>query len=107
MNVLPPNRFDSIRPRVHLSDAGMMIDDDDRSSSSERETMLRNARRETEQKIAMYGSIDKWPTLELSPVQFKTCTCGCARVNHRLIGTDRAGCRNCKHCRLFTFRGYR
>lgn len=77
-----------------------------RDEVSERELMLRNARRETESKLALYGSIDKWPALLLEPKQFKRCTCGCARTDHRLIGTDRAGCKNCPTCRLFTFRGY-
>lgn len=70
---------------------------------SSTEESINVARIATAQKLALYGSIDKWPTLALDARRFATCTCGHSRTqSHRMIGTDRGPC-TAKHCecRLF------
>jgi hypothetical protein len=47
---------------------------------------------EIENKLAIYGTIDRWPTLTLLHSQFIACECGCPRLKHKLIGTQRMGC---------------
>jgi hypothetical protein len=61
------------------------------------------ARKQITVKIAEYGSIDRWPTLGLLPSQFSICKCGCPRSAHRMLGTQRMGCRK-KDCNCEAFK---
>ena len=68
------------------------------------ESSIARARLEAEDKMSMYGSLDRWPTLALTVEQFATCICGHSRTrSHRLAGTDRGACqvKDCG-CNLFT-----
>jgi hypothetical protein len=48
---------------------------------------------QVEEKLAEYASIDRWPTCSLLSTQFTICKCGCGRASHRMIGTQRLGCK--------------
>lgn len=67
------------------------------------ESSIQIARMQAEQKIALHGSIEKWPTMPLEPRRFATCVCDHSRTkSHRMIGTDRGPCtaKDCD-CKLF------
>lgn len=57
-----------------------------------------------EASLALYGSTDRWPTLQLNPNEFPFCTCGHERHGRHRIGSDSSPCgvKNCK-CTQFTF----
>lgn len=57
------------------------------------------AKLQTEDKIALYGAIDRWPTLSLLPSQFLVCECGRPRLAHELVGTQRLGVGDCAEFR--------
>lgn len=62
-----------------------------------------SARREAAQKLALYGSIDKWPTLALESKRYAMCVCGHSRTkSHRMVSTDRGPC-TAKHCNCNQF----
>lgn len=56
------------------------------------------AAREAEIKLALHGSIARWPTLSLLPNQFPFCRCGHKRNKHRWNGCSLDGCgqKGCK-----------
>ena len=71
-----------------------------RRSSKPIAESIQIARLSTKAKLAMYGSLDKWPTLSLLPNQYPACICGWNRVSHRFVGTDLMGCRK-SGCKVF------
>lgn len=46
------------------------------------------AYRAVEQKMDLYGSFVKWPTLSLLPIQFQFCRCGRRRGKHKYEGIN-------------------
>ena len=73
---------------------------DESASDSHRRAAL-----ETESKLALYGSLDKWPTLLLGPGEFYACGCGHHRAKHTFdMNLQRAACsvKKCE-CTAFVF----
>jgi hypothetical protein len=73
------------------------------SKNETTEESVTRARLEAESKLALYGSIDRWPTLSLEQRIYAKCECGHRRAeDHKLIGTDRGPCTKCT-CNCFVF----
>lgn len=53
--------------------------------------------------FAMYGSLDKWPTLTLFPSQYPICECKCRRSQHRYRSGELLDCKTLK-CKCECFR---
>jgi hypothetical protein len=67
----------------------------------ESDPLTHKARREINDQIAKYGSLERWPTLSLLPKEFSICECGCDRTSHHLAGMQRLGCKKTGCCDMF------